>query len=235
MKKALLAMSVIAASVAVFASGCTTVIKDATATPPKVTTISQDTIDSRVPPASFFGSSTTEEDDFQSNWMWFCSNQPYPDLDSVSGVTPYAKGYSAKGSLPFDGDRGDFGVNVWALSSTKAATTLAEGAIDQIKDCDPVDTSSGSSGGVSYELKSQNKPVDYSHGKWKGYAIQTKSTYTPASGDPWNATILGVVAYRGNIVALLNFYADSPSDQTAAIEKSTELADKFLDKLDGKK
>jgi len=235
MKKALAAISVIAASVVVFASGCTTVIKDATATPPKVEKISQDQINSRVPSASFFGSDTTDKDDFQSKWMWFCNDQPYPDLDSVTGVTPYGAGYSATSSLPFDADRGDFGVNVWAMDGAKDAKKFAEDAIDQMKDCNDVDTSNSDSGSTAYTLKSNNKQVDYSHGDWDGYAIQTKSTYTPVSGDPWDATILAVVAYRANIVALVNFYADSPSDQDAAIKDSTDLADKFLDKLDGKK
>ncbi len=236
MKKAVAAMSTIAVAVIVLASGCTTVIKDATATPPKVEKITQDTINSLAPEASFYGSNTTESDDFQTKWMYFCSGKKYPATNSVDGVEPYAKGYTAKGSLPFDADRGDFGVNVYAAKDKKAATDLADGAISDMKGCKDTDTSDGGSGDSAYTLKSKNKQQDYSHGAWKGYAIHTESVYTPSNGGgEEDSTVLAVVAYRANVVALLNIYAYKPNDNKSALEKSTALVDKFLDALDKKK
>ena len=235
MKKAVAAMSAIAAAIIVLASGCTTVIKDATATPPKVETITQDTINERVPKASFYGSNTTEVDDFQTKWMFFCSGTKYPATDSVDGVEPYAKGYTAKGSLPFDAARGDFGVNVYALNSKKTATDFAEDAISDMKACKDTDTSDGGSGSDTYTNESTNKQQDYSHGQWKGYAVRTESILTFTDGDEENSTILCVVAYRANVVALLNIYANKPDSSKTALEKSTELVDKFLDDLDQKK
>lgn len=236
MKKAVAAMSAIAVAVILLAGGCTTVIKDATATPPKVETITQDTINSRVPKASFYGSNTTEVSDFQSKWMYFCGSTKYPATDSIDGVEPYAKGYTAKGSLPFDADRGDFGINVYALSNKKGATDFADQAISDMKNCKDTDISNGGTSPDTYTIKSTNKQQDYSHGEWKGYAIHTESVNTPSSGaSATDSTILCVVAYRANVVALLNFYADKPNNKKAVLDKSTALADKFLDELDKKK
>ncbi|PRZ43424.1 hypothetical protein CLV47_102110 [Antricoccus suffuscus] len=236
MKKAVAAMSAIAVAVIVLASGCTTVIKDATATPPKVEKLTQASINERVPKANFFGSNTTEPDDFQTKWMYFCSGEKYPATDSIKGVEPYAKGYTAKGSLPFNAERGDFGVNVYALPDKKAATSLADNAISDMKNCKDTDNSDGGSGDTAYTIKSKNKEQDYSHGAWQGYAIHTESVYTPSNGgDKEDSTILAVVAYRANVVALLNIYAYKPDSNKTALDKSTTLVDKFLDALDNKK
>lgn len=235
MKKAVAAMSVIAVAVVVLASGCTTVVKDATATPPKVEKITQDTINSRVPQGSFYGSNTTEVSDFQSKWMYFCGSTTFPATDSIDGVEPYAKGYTAKGSLPFDADRGDFGINVYALDNKKGATDFAGQAISDMKGCKDTDTSNGGTSPDTYTIKAKNKQQEYSHGQWKGYAIHTESVYTLSSGSEEDSTILCVVAYRANVVALLNFYANKPDNNKTALDKSSTLADKFLDALDNKK
>ena len=234
MKKAVAALSGISAALVVFATGCTTVIKDATATPPKVETYSQDTINARVPDKSFFGSATEEDSTFQDDWMFFCSGKPYPDTNSLDGVSPYAKGIKASGSMPIDADLVEYGINIYVPKSKTAANEFAEKAISDMKGCSDADQSSGGSGSSKYTVKGTNDQQSYSHAQWQGYSIHTESIYTMDSGKDVDATIVSVVANRSNVVVLLNFYAGTPTTNDKAIEQTVDAVDQFLDKLDSK-